>query len=510
MSGNVLLPIVSLLVGWVALLPVRRRVGVVMYHVAAMPVGMLGWAWMSVWGGVFGLAFTWPYALVAQTSYALLVAAALLFLTGKDASGHPEERPFPPWTYLAALVLLGLFAWLVARSGVSMFTADSWADYELMGMWLHDTGDLTFSIVAIRNVLMPSLHAGARMMGSDWLYAIYPVMGLLVCLLVADEIYVRGVPKVGRLWAGSVAVAVTLLMATTAPFLMQSLYIHSHMASALYLTLSIIAIGRARAPGRIVEGDGGDDSMLVRRAWFAVAGLAASGLVLTRPDGLAYVVVPLAVFFVAWIASDRSTGSLATVLVTTFALPMLVFGLTMLRFGLWVQEDKLNGVQVLVLLLAYVLAALVAWALPRWRSATTWLAEGSHAEGLILSLGALAFAVASIPAREDFGLAIGYMARNLVHRGGYNSLWVFAFGLLVLLAVFPDLRKGLPTHNAMVAFILYFMVAATVHGLTHVGRASWGDSFSRAAFHVVPLVFMLLGYVTGEVLEGVLPLRAKT
>ncbi len=119
----------------------------------------------------------------------------------------------------------------------------------------------------------------------------------------------------------------------------------------------------------------------------------------------------------------------------------------------------------------------------------------------------LLFAAASALERQNFGLAMGYMMRNLIHRGGYNSLWVFAAGLVVLAIVFSGLRSNRLVRHALVSLALFFVAASVVHGLTHVGRASWGDSFSRVSFHVVPVVFMLLGYVGALVLEGVLKPR---
>ena len=504
MIGNALLPLVSLAVGWLALLPVRRMVGPVAYHMAALPVGLMGWTWMSAWGGVFGLGFSWPYAVAAQLSFAAFIAAMLFVLVGRaEGTTAQDTRRFPAWTYIAAGGLIAGFGVLLARSGLSLFTADSWADYELMGLWLHDTGDLTAEIVAIRNALIPSFHAAARMMGSDWTYAIYPVLSLIVCALVLDEVYVRAVPRIGRAWAGTLAIAVVALMASTAPFLMQSLYVHSHMLSALYLTISLIALGRAYIPAEAGYRTHAPDASKARRAWVGIAGLAICGLILARPDGLAYAVVPLVLFFTLWAPGGYSLRPLVTIFATSFALPGVVFGLTIARYGLWVQAEKLNGIQVAVLLIGYALAALVFSQLPRWRGAAAWLAEEDNAARLALSGAALAFGVATVLAREDFGQAMGNMVRNLIHRGGYNSLWVFAAGLVVLALVTSGLRRDRMVRHALVPLALFFITASIVHGLTHVGRASWDDSFSRVSFHVVPLVFLLLGYVAAVVLEGV-------
>lgn len=504
MIGNALLPFASLIIGWLALLPVRRLVGPAAYHMAALPVGLMGWAWMSAWGGVLGLGFSWPYAVAARLLYAALIAAMLFALVGRaDNTTAQDIRRFPIWTYVGVGGLIGGFSTLVARSGISLFSADSWADYELMGLWLHDTGDLTAATVAIRNVLIPSFHAAARMMGSDWTYAIYPVLALVVCVLVLDEVYVRATPRIGRAWAGGLAIAVVALMASTAPFLMQSFYVHSHMVSALYMSISLIALGRAYIPAEVGYRIHALDPSRVRRAWLGLAGLAVAGLILARPDGLAYAVVPLALFVTLWAPGGYSLRSLSTIFATTFALPAIVFGLTIARYGLWVQDEKLNAVHVVALLIGYTVAALAMSQLPRWRSAAAWLAEDDNVVRLAVAGAALVFGAATVLAREDFGLAMGNMVRNLVHRGGYNSLWVFAVGLVVLTLVTSGLRRDRMVRHVLVSLALFFITASIVHGLTHVGRTSWGDSFSRVSFHVVPLVFLLLGYVAAVVLECV-------
>jgi|GEM_PF-1259614 len=503
MLGNVLVVLVSLAVGWTALLPVRRTVGPYAYHVAAMPIGLIGWAWVSAWTGVLRVPYGWPVVGGGLATYAVLVAGILAWRARPGEVDFDGKWPrFPEWTYLVALGFVAGTALLSVWSRASAFSADSWADYELIGMRLHDTGSLTYWMVAIRNALLPSVHAGARMMGADWTYVVYPVLAAHVAVLVLGEVYVRAVVRIGRGWGGALALLVTGLMVTTAPFLFHTLYVHSHMVSALYLTLAVVGIGRAYVPPGVGFRVRGTDVPAWRNSWLAVTGLAVAGLVLARPDGLAYAVVPLALFAARWFAAGMRRAEVTTLFPAALTVPATVFGITLARYGLWVQQDKLHGAHAVVLLACYIALAVLLAASVRWKLGAAWLAQDDHATRVTLVLAAFGFGLASRSVPVDFGMAMANIAQNLFHTGGYNSLWSFALGLAVLAGVFPQLRREPVVRQLLVAIALFFITAATVHGLTHVGRANWGDSFSRVSFHVVPLVFLLLGHSASTLLAG--------
>ena len=67
-----------------------------------------------------------------------------------------------------------------------------------------------------------------------------------------------------------------------------------------------------------------------------------------------------------------------------------------------------------------------------------------------------------------------------------------------------ETATGTP-HSWFVAFAPVeqprFAIAVIVHGLMHEGRLSRADSFSRLAFHAVPLFFWYLGTVAGGLVQ---------
>jgi hypothetical protein len=322
--------------------------------------------------------------------------------------------------------------------------------------------------------------------------------GTVVALLV------YGLEKTAfkRLGAGSRGIAlagIAVGLVSVAPFLLHSVYIHSHMVTAMYLLLAVVALERATASRAAQEGDRAAASV----AWMLVAGLAVAGMVYARPDGLAYAFVlhaPVAILL--W--TRRLGGrAVATYFATVLIAEAYLVGTLLATSGLYEAPGRLSGAQTLAITaFTIVFAVLVAgaWKWP-WLSRRLQVTRVSM-EVVVLGQLALVFVVAAVW-RTTFFEALGNMYGNLFVTGGYNLLWYWAAGVVVVGLVLAALRGGLSWSEVLLLVVFeFFVVGLVVHGITHPGREGWSDSFTRVAFHIVPVLFWLFGLEFSQAADG--------
>lgn len=489
MIANVALVVASLFAGWVALRPAARRLGAWGYHLAAFPIGLLAWPLAAAIADATGALFGAKTAALALVVLAVAGAA----LAWAFARGERGGERVPAWTYGAWGVGVLAAALLFARIGATAGAYDSMFHYHSWGIWLRDTGRVTAWIAGSYDYLLPSMHAGTLALGGDWTYVVYPVIALHTLALLGYATWrtLAGLPSRPRLACVAGAVA---LLATTSPFLFNALYVHSNGVSAMYLLLAVVALGGAF----------GLDAEEPAAAWGLVAGCAAAGLGLARTDGLAYAFV---IFGAAAVLHLRkpSLRAFAAVLVGYLATLGAVYAEALWRLGLW-ESRKMDGRTALAMLAATVAFFALAALLARLRAMRP-LALGSRA---FLAAGALqAAAVVALAATrpERFAKAVGAMAGNLFVVGGHGWLWYVLAGVVAVAVAFRSSwrRDGWET-PALVAFVAwqFAAVALVVHGVKHPGRLSTADSFNRAAFHIVPVLFWFATAVTGGLVRTLL------
>ncbi|MDP2181977.1 MAG: hypothetical protein Q8K99_05325 [Actinomycetota bacterium] len=509
----------TLALGWIALAPLARRLGAAGYHAVAYPVGLLGWSAVACVSAVVRHACTWQIALAGAAVFsgaglALTQAMGAPRGSGPRAAGGPGAPSAPAaWTFAATGGALAAVAAALAASGWTSAAFDSIFHYQSSAMWLFDTGRFTPNIVGAYSPLIPSILAAGRLFGLDWVSTVWPLLALHVAVWVAAETY--GAVSRTLLPAARTALAaiITLLLVTTAPFLAHTLYVHSHMISACYLLLAVLAVRRAFWPAsapaatpRPAPAPTSAPSALAARAWLVVAGVATAGLVLARPDGLAYA---FAVLVLVAIAGFERTGTTpATILAYLAALlaPVAaVYGTALLRLGLW-RGPKLSGNMTAALIIglaaagiATVAAAAIAERAPRARAV---IGRKGLLLGLALTANAAAIAVMAARNPAGFAAATSNMIGNLTRSGGYGNLWLVAAALVALsLATWSLWAHWRWPVLHLYAIAQFFAVAVVVHGTSHTGRLSPADSFARVAFHAVPLVFVYAGYVVGGLLD---------
>ena len=499
MPPGVVLTAVSLVVGWMALAPVRNRLGAVGYHLVALPVGLLGWGLVtsvSMAAGS-GWGIWWPVALLA---WAAIVAGGTWWFTREMA---PVERsPVPWWSFLIALLGLVAFAWAIAQAGITAYSVDGWSQYVPDGLLQHDAGRTSGRSLGHRMLLLPAIHAGYYAVGGEFPHVIHPVMGLLTAALVWVGTWwaASGLGKIVRALA---ATSITLLMTASAAFLFQALYIHSHMITAMYLLLALLSLGKAtgwmRVSSRSSVREPAEEPGL-DPAWLLIAGLATSAIVLARPDGAAYSIVPLAVAVALMLRQHAAARSVDAFFGPSIAVTLLVSAGAFVQAGIW-ESDKLSG----AVFLAFLGAQVVAWLIMRFLSGRSpaWLATGTNPLRLIIGIDILALSLIWRRAGEQAITTVQNMSTNLLSQGGYRFTWPYAAAVLTLsLALRPRSTRHPYTGYLLFAIVQFFAIALAVHSLTHPGRLGWGDSFNRVAFHVLPVVYLYAGMYLGEVLAA--------
>lgn len=532
MIAAALFALATLALGWVALAPLARRLGARGYHAAAYPVGLLGWSAVACVSAILRAGWTWPIALAGAAVF-LVAGFALSHAVGAPrggglqpvaSSGGATTAP-AAWTFAVTGAAFAAVATALHASGWTSAAYDSIFHYQASAVWLFDTGRFTPNIAGAYGPLIPSIQAAGRLFGLDWVSSVWPILALHVVGWVALETYEAAARTLGRVGRTVLALVIALLLATTAPFLAHTLYVHSHMISACYLLLAVLAVRRAfwpmgAAPARAFAALGESAAASpsgpaptpppapapVDRAWLVVAGVATAGLVLARPDGLAYAFVVLALVAIAALErADTSPAAPLTYCAALLAPVAAVYGTAILRLGFW-RGPKLSGRMTATLIVALALAGLAtaaATALARHKPRMqALLGHTGVLLGVVLAADAAVIGLMAMRNPGGFAAATSNMVGNLGFEGGYGNLWIVA---VILVALSLNTWR-LWSHWRWPALTLYavaqfFAIAVVVHGTSHPGRLSPADSFARVAFHAVPLVFVYAGYVIGGLLD---------
>jgi len=491
--AGVALTLVSLLVGWLALAPARRRIGTLGYHLAAIPVGLLGWVVCSAAAMALGVGFGWLLVIVGLAAWVALVAGCTLWVT--RSFGEPHFAKVPWWSYIVVLGVLATFSWAVATAGITAYSADGWSQYVPDGMVMSEIGKTSGRALGHRMVLLTAVHAGYFALGGEFPYVIHPVMGLVTAGLLFAGVW-WAAARSSRLVRGALAAIVTTLLVSNAVYLFMSLYIHSHMITAMYILAAIVATGRAVGwLGRERAGSSTEPT------WLVIAGLATAAVVLARPDGAAYSLIPFAVAAAVLVRVRAQAAEVDAYFAPLVGTSALVTAGAMAQTGVW-ESDKLPG----IVLLAFIGAQAMVWIALRWLSGrdTNWLARGTNAVRAIVALDVPVLLVVWRRAGEQGVAAVQNMTANLLSQGGYRFVWPYAAGVLGMsVALRPRTTRNPYTAYVLFAIVQFFAVALAVHALTHPGRLGWGDSFNRVAFHILPVVYLYAGLYVSELVAAV-------
>lgn len=476
----------SLAIGWASLWPIRTSLGPWGFHGAAMPTGLLAWSMPAIVAIALHREYSPLLVLVSIALWIVLIAGAgMLFGRPRQA----EQAAPQWWTFaLVAAAYLALAA-LIASWGIAVYSHDGWAQYTLSGWLLHDAGEASHILVAQRMLSLSAIQAAYATFGGEFDSVVFPTMALATTGLVA----------LGTLWAserlprlvrGVLALGVVTLMATTPTFAFMSLYFHSHMITAMFLLLAVIAVWRGT---RDEDGNG---------AWIFVAGLAATGVVLARPDGPAYVFIIVLTLVAAMLRARCDVKRYDAF----FLMPALLLGLytvaTIIQRGMW-TSSKISAMQMLEFAALYVIAWAVLRFVPWQRS--DWLTYRTNTLALILSTEAIVIVWVFRRIGMQGVKTLENMLVNLLQNGGWRSFWWFMAAFLIISVALKAARRDPFTGYVLFAASQFAVIALIIHGVAHPGRLGWGDSFNRVAFHAVPLLYLYLGMHAAGLMRAFLP-----
>lgn len=484
--------VASLLLGWVAVWPTRRSLDAVLFHCLAMLFGLMTWLGPALLLAVLGRPWTRVPAIAAAVAFSLL-AAALFSLASRGAAGSPPAA----WTFpVAAAAVGGMAAWQI-KQGFSIVSFDSYGHWAATGIWLSEVGRLEPWIMSGRSFMVPSWMAAERLFGGVWAGAVFPVLGMVLLLLLARLLWGGPLSRLPAPARVAVALLVPALLAWTVPFRYHALLVHTHMAEAVFLLGSVGCLAIAAVER---HGEGPSIAPLL-----AAAGLLAGGFALVRPDGPAYLAVPMGLFAALWLGGAIEAPS------AWFWLPLLVplwasYGIAFAKLGLWPSGDKLTGAVALLVIGGLSVIPAVVTALRRAPFAQRAFRRPADVMRLVAALEAAGLLALLCVKPGNVVATAGNMAGDLFSGGGQGFVWYLASGLLLAAVLFPGIRRRVVFGNAVLFSIVQFLaVALAVHSTGHVGRVAMNDSFNRVSFHVLPFVFWYLGAMAGACLGLLLP-----
>lgn len=474
--------------GYAMLWSVRGRLGEGGSALASYPMGLLGITVVAIGHAVLHLPWS-PASLLIGVVIVSASFAAALHLVGR---GTDAGNRFRAWTAAATVAGTTVVGVVVATLQRFFVTADSWANYEPMGMRLHDTGVLFERLMEERSPLIPAMHAANRALGGELLYAAYPILGLWLIATLFWIVARHSVTEAPALARYTAAAAAAIGLACSAVFVLQSFYIHSHMVSAVFLLLGLVAFAEAQ------QGES--------PVWSAVAGLAVAGFALARPDGLSYAAVLLVIGLSATGRTGQWRRNVGPMLAGFWAPTALVYGVAFVQLGLW-DTAKLSGKLAAVALAGLALLSIVAWVLLAiLGSRRTTFTRAVPTLALVAATALVAVATYVRPDR--FVAVLQPMMGNLFRVGGYAASWYIGVAVLGMAVCLPRLRRGSQTNWIPVTALVLFMEAAVmIHGATHLGHLGWTDSFNRIAFHALPLVWWVFGFLVASALRDIAPAR---
>ncbi|MDA3937135.1 MAG: hypothetical protein PF636_09855, partial [Actinomycetota bacterium] len=294
LPGNVAVPVAALVMGLVALMPVRSRLGAWGYALCSFPVGLVGWGFVPIVTTASDSVTRLRVILPVLVLYVTALMLAGLWAARRISADEPgASAPRVRW-WVALLTLgVGVIAIRVLyEGGWSTYSGDSWSNYQMFGQILADTGRLNVGIITNRGLILPALHGASTFIGGGWTFTIYPLMSLNLLALLAYAIAGTAFDEQKLRYRALGTCVMLVALVSTAAFIFHSFYVHSHMVSALGMLLALVGIQRAlsmSAHDRSTE-EGG------REPWLIVAGLGALLFSWARPDGIAYMFVLFLVF----------------------------------------------------------------------------------------------------------------------------------------------------------------------------------------------------------------------
>jgi len=480
------------IVGWVALWPMRRRLGPFGYHIAALPIGILA----APLAAAFTTTVGRPLDALSATVGAVLLVAVLWGLQ-RLVLGTPAlaDSPVSPRSFAFAAGALGLFGTAVGLVRYTVANADSYVSYWPLAVELARTGVVNTRVFASRGTMIPSMGAIHALLGSEWAYVIYPMLAATLLAWMVLTLWTGPLSGASRKTKLLITGGAALFLALEPSFLFHSFFVHSHMMSALYLMMSLSCLWMAVRPGSIRE-----DGQL-ETGYLVLSGVFAAGFALTRTDGIAYMFVPIATAISVLTMSKVRWRGVAAFFVPLLFIVFTTFAAGYYRLGLW-EDSKLSGKPALAILAVLALSVAGPWIVETIDRFLPFRVSGERFLGILVAVAFSLMLIVFALKWESSRLALNNTRINLFQGyGGYHYLWYAVVVLIVMSLIAGDaLRRGTWTRWAFLAIALYYPIAGLIHGTSHAGRIGTGDSLNRVVFHALPLIVWYVAAVVARIL----------
>ena len=487
--------LIAVVIGWVLLWPMRHRLGAVDYHTAALPVGLL------VFGSASGVA---TLASRPLDGWIVAASAAILGVVTWGSSALSSRRQTPGAVsetpqhvgvsgFVAMLASISVVGRLAAATALTVATNDAFVEFWPMSIALSRGDGLWLEAMSERGAVIPGAGAVHIMLGADWVYALYPLMAMSTLAILGFEI-ARGsnlLPRRARLGVWAVAAAAVAYLGTESSFVFHSIFVHANLVSGLFLLLAVVALARCRE--RI---DGGESPT----AHLVLAGLAAAGLALARPDGLAYALVPVigltAILTRAQLRHADVAAFYAALLVPVAA----VYGAVFERYGMW-RATKLSGTVAFAMVSVLVVSAVAPYLVAAVDRRVGGRVRGDRVFAVAFTAMGLVLALVAALKTESVVMSLTNSWINLFGGGGgYGATWWWLAGLTIVSIFTGDAIKHDGTARFVLGALMSFLVMAIViHGVSHPGRVNALDSFTRLAFQALPLAVFYVALVVRRI-----------
>lgn len=487
--SNFIVILTSLLGGWLVLWPARRYLGSFEWALLGLPVGLFGWVTVAL----INVILHRPY------SVALLISGWVIFVflgylcfrvasRGTDAITEPSYFGMSEKAVavFATATMIASTMWFT-KAGFTSFSQDSYDHYEPFGSYLSITGAISEQMISERMILLPAVHAAGRFLGGTWHYLLYSMSALVCLALILSTTYRFTRHRAGGYLSLPIGLSIIVLLLLDNEIRMFACYVHGTVVTALYLTVAVVSVVMAYLyPDASCNPIEPANRSARRRVWLVVAGFAAGGIVLARPDGFAYGVIPIALV----LANDVNTRHRSALL--WFFAPLILISasfvlLFIARNGVW-QSSKLDGKTALAFIMLQVVAAGVCLVLSRCAIRI----RTRSAFAIIFSVVFLSVFTLMILKQEDATHAVSVMLGNLLREGEWRLLWIYTFSALSICFVTAPIFAYKWLESVLASIGLFFSIAILTHGATHPGRLGWGDSFNRLSFHIIPLSFLFV------------------
>ncbi len=481
-------------VGLLALVPVRRVLGVWPWLLFALPTGLLAWSFPPLVTTLTRTPSQWRVTLpVALVSAAVVAWVAHAVSRGADPRGGTRLLA-PAAGYL---LVLGAVAAFFERQGLAVITLDSWMGYSKWGAFLRMSGRVPSEMVSTRGLLQPAYLAVHRLLGGDLAYVIYPVATSVLAAVVVYAIARTGRARgLGAGWYGAVAVVVAGLMISVPMFRAHAVYLHSNMLSGLFLTAGIVAVVAAMAQ---------DTSPGQARVWLLIGGLMGVALVYERLDGLAYAFVLHALVAVAALGRTIRVKDTLAFFAPYVLGCALLYGLLIHRYGWYATPGRLSAAATVAVIAASAAVPVVVWVLDRLLADDARIRSPRALAFVTVGLAGIGLAAAVLVSPDTFSEMSVTLRGNLFEVGGWGRYWYWALGVLALGAAAVASRSFFEGHAdraVWTAVALFLIIDVSVHGLLHTGRPGWSDSQNRVLIQIAPVLFWLYGELLVAAVSG--------